>query len=131
MNPVNLQLHFEIHVAFLCNRGTTGLKKQATQGSFPWNSNSEAECVVWASITKGECPELPQKLSKIRKSFSWHIHITMRMPVPKLIGLSVMDECESVSTAMSVLLSRFKNLPQATYYDNNCNLEKSDYSDFH
>ena len=44
---------------------------------------------------------------------------------PKLIALSVMDECESVSTAMSVLLSRFKNLPQATYYDNGCNLAKS------
>lgn len=44
---------------------------------------------------------------------------------PKLIGLSVMKECESVSTAMSILLSRFKNLPRATYYDNACNLSKS------
>ena len=44
---------------------------------------------------------------------------------PKLIGLSVMDECEIVSTAMSVLLSRFKYLPKATYYDNGYNLSKS------
>ena len=39
---------------------------------------------------------------------------------PKLIGLSVMNEFESVSTAMSILLSRFKYLPRATYYDNGC-----------
>ena len=44
---------------------------------------------------------------------------------PKLIGLSIMGECENVSTAMSVLLSRFKNLPKATYYDNGCDLAKS------
>ena len=44
---------------------------------------------------------------------------------PKLLGISVMDCTESVSTALSVLLSRFKNLPKCTYYDNACNLEKS------
>ena len=36
-----------------------------------------------------------------------------------------MDSCEGVSTAFSVLLSRFKVLPRCTYYDNACNLRKS------
>jgi len=44
---------------------------------------------------------------------------------PKVIGVSVMDECEGTSTAMSVLLSRFKLLPKVCYYDNSCNLAKS------
>ena len=44
---------------------------------------------------------------------------------PKLIGVSVMEECEGVSTALSVLLSRFKKLPRVCYYDNGCNLLKS------
>jgi len=44
---------------------------------------------------------------------------------PKLLGLSVMMQCEGVSTALSVLLSRFKRLPQVCYYDNACNMAKS------
>ena len=44
---------------------------------------------------------------------------------PKLVGVSVMDECEGVSTALSVLLSRFRILPRVCYYDNGCNLLKS------
>ncbi len=44
---------------------------------------------------------------------------------PKLIGASVMCECEGVSTALSVLLSRFKILPRVCYYDNACNMCKS------
>ena len=35
-----------------------------------------------------------------------------------------MEKCEGVSTALSVLLSRFKNLPQVCYYDNSCNMSK-------
>ena len=41
---------------------------------------------------------------------------------PTLIGLSVMDECEGISTPLSVLLSRFKVLPRASYNDNGCNM---------
>lgn len=44
---------------------------------------------------------------------------------PKLIGISVMRECEGVSTALSVLLSRFRKLPQVCYYDNACNMNRS------
>lgn len=44
---------------------------------------------------------------------------------PKLIGISVMLECEGISTAVSVLLSRFLILPRVTYYDNGCNMSKS------
>ena len=44
---------------------------------------------------------------------------------PKLIGPSVMRECEGVSTALSVLLKRFKVLPRVCYYDNACNLSRS------
>ena len=44
---------------------------------------------------------------------------------PKLIGVSVMQECEGVSTALSVLLSRFRKLPRVCYYDNACNLARS------
>ncbi len=44
---------------------------------------------------------------------------------PKLIGLSVMDVCEGISTALSVLLSRFRILPKGCYYDNGCNILKS------
>ena len=44
---------------------------------------------------------------------------------PKLIRISVMEECEGTSTAISILLSRFKTLPKVCYYDDNCNLAKS------
>ena len=44
---------------------------------------------------------------------------------PKILRLSVMSECEGVSTAISVLLSRFKHLPRACYYDNACNMLRS------
>lgn len=44
---------------------------------------------------------------------------------PKVIGISDMRECEGVSTALSVLLSRFKKLPRVCYYDNACNMGKS------
>ena len=44
---------------------------------------------------------------------------------PKVIGVSVMDECEGTSTALSILLSRFKELPRVCYYDDSCNLAKS------
>jgi len=44
---------------------------------------------------------------------------------PKLIGISVMTECEGVSTALSTLLSRFRKLPRVCYYDNACNMSKS------
>lgn len=46
-------------------------------------------------------------------------------PHPKILGISVMEVCEGVSMALSVLLSRFRNLPRVTYYDNACNLSKS------
>ncbi len=36
-----------------------------------------------------------------------------------------MSECEGISTALSVLLSRFKLLLRVTYYDNGCNMPKS------
>ena len=36
-----------------------------------------------------------------------------------------MDESEGTSTALSVLVSRFKVLPKICYYDNSCNLAKS------
>ena len=44
---------------------------------------------------------------------------------PKLLGISVMTEMEGVSTALSVLLSRFRILPRVCYYDNACNLAHS------
>ena len=44
---------------------------------------------------------------------------------PKVVGASVMLEMESVSTALSSLLSRFKHLPRICYYDNACNMLKS------
>ena len=44
---------------------------------------------------------------------------------PRLMGLSVMLECEGISTALSVLQSRFKTLPKVTYYGNACNMGKS------
>ena len=44
---------------------------------------------------------------------------------PKLLVQSVMSECEGVSTAISVLLSRFKNLPIVCYYENACNILRS------
>ena len=46
-------------------------------------------------------------------------------PNPKLLGVSVMVKYEEISTALSVLLPRFKSLPQACYYDNDCNMRKS------
>ncbi len=44
---------------------------------------------------------------------------------PKLIGLSVMSECERISTALYALLSRSKLLPRVTCYDNSCIMAKS------
>ena len=36
-----------------------------------------------------------------------------------------MEECEGMSTALSILLSRFKELPTVCYYDDSCDLAKS------
>ena len=44
---------------------------------------------------------------------------------PKLIGLSIMRECEGVSTALSILLSWFKVLPRVSYHDNAFNMSRS------
>ena len=41
---------------------------------------------------------------------------------PKLVGLSVISECEGVSTAISVLPPRFKNLPRFCYNDDAFNM---------
>lgn len=44
---------------------------------------------------------------------------------PKLLGVSVMDESESISTAINSIAARFSPLPRIVYYDNACNLTKS------
>ena len=44
---------------------------------------------------------------------------------PKLVGVSVMTEIEGISTALSVLLSRFEVLPGVCYYDDGCNMAQS------
>ena len=44
---------------------------------------------------------------------------------PKLIVISVMRECEGANTALSVFLSRFKNLLWVCYCNNACNMCKS------
>ena len=44
---------------------------------------------------------------------------------PKLIGLSIMRECEGVSTALSIFLSWFKVLPRVSYHDNAFNMSRS------
>ncbi len=44
---------------------------------------------------------------------------------PKILGVSIMDSSESLSTAFSILISRFDKLPRTVYYDNACNLSKS------
>ncbi len=44
---------------------------------------------------------------------------------PKLIGVSIMDACEGVSTALSVILLRFKTMPRTCFYANACNLLNS------
>lgn len=44
---------------------------------------------------------------------------------PKLIGVSVMMKPEGTSTALSILLSRFRHLPRVCYYDNGCNMARS------
>ena len=44
---------------------------------------------------------------------------------PKIIGVSVMAECEEVSTALSVLVSRFAAMPRVCYYGNVRNLLRS------
>ena len=48
---------------------------------------------------------------------------------PKLIGVSVMRECEGVSTALSVLLSRFQKLPRVCKTLTKINLINSDDDD--
>lgn len=44
---------------------------------------------------------------------------------PKILGVSVMAESESISTALSTLLTRFSILPDVTFYDNGCNFARS------
>lgn len=44
---------------------------------------------------------------------------------PKLLGISIMERNEGVSTALSVILARFKKLPDVVYYDNACNLART------
>ena len=47
------------------------------------------------------------------------------MLTEKLLGVSVMTKTEGVSTALSILLSRFEQLPKVVYYDNSFNMERS------
>ena len=56
-----------------------------------------------------------------------YIHSTVQCccRYPNLLGLSVMSECEGVSTSLSVLLSRFQKLPRVCYYDNGSNMARS------
>jgi hypothetical protein len=44
---------------------------------------------------------------------------------PKILGISVLTEPESVSTAVSVVLSHFRILPASVIYDNACNMASS------
>lgn len=44
---------------------------------------------------------------------------------PKVLGISVIQECGGVSVALFVLLSRFKKIPRVRYYDNAWNLLRS------
>ena len=64
-------------------------------------------------------------VTSFRITFSKYIHSTVQLRYPKLLVLSVMSECEGFNRAISVLLSRFKNLPRVCYYDNACNMLRS------
>ena len=44
---------------------------------------------------------------------------------PKILGVTVMRESESICTALSSLLSQFKILPDVVFYDNSCNFVRS------
>ena len=44
---------------------------------------------------------------------------------PKNIGLAVMMEIEGMSSAFSILQSRFRNLPRGCCYDSACNMLRS------
>lgn len=44
---------------------------------------------------------------------------------PKLLGITVMNRSESISTALTSLLSRFPVLPTVCLYDNACNFSQS------
>lgn len=44
---------------------------------------------------------------------------------PKLLGVSVMEESESIETAISALITRFPVLPRVCFYDNACNMSSS------
>lgn len=43
----------------------------------------------------------------------------------KLLGVSIMDEAESLSTAINALFTRFHLLSRIVFYENACNLAKS------
>ena len=44
---------------------------------------------------------------------------------PRLLGVPVMTQTEGVSTALSVISSRFRKLPRICYYDSSCNMARS------
>ena len=44
---------------------------------------------------------------------------------PKLLGVTVMRHSESISTALTALLTRFPSLPRVVFYDNSCNFARS------
>ncbi len=47
-----------------------------------------------------------------------HLDFVLFLQEPKVLGVSVMNQAESLSTAISIVLSRLKVLPRTVYYNN-------------
>lgn len=78
----------------------------------------------WIFKTAGKWKELHNELCCFYKLQSWDFHSAILLCTPKLLSISIIEDCEGVSTVLSALLSRFQILPRCAYYDNACIFEK-------
>ena len=92
---------------------------------FPCNPHVRP-AISFGITSKRENSENCMKNCKASESHSpgmFTVHCVCR--IPNSIGISLTKEFEGTSTALSILLSRFKTLPKICYYDGSCNLAKS------
>ena len=81
--------------------------------------------IDFGTTSKDENSKQCTKVYKASTAFSSGIFTVQCVcKFPKLLGISIMENFKGVSTALSVLLSRFEPLPRCLYYDNACNLGK-------
>ena len=102
------------------------LDEASRKGQFSPSNPLVRPCIDFGSTKRTENARNSQKYYRVSDSHSPGIFTAQcACRYPKLTGISVMNEWESMSTALSVLMSRFRILAKSCYYDNVCNMLKS------